>query len=460
MNTRTRTFTAVVVAAFAVACGTDRESSGPKGPEISRIEAKSTSGSLYTVVFSGQAIPANAAADIAAAGGTIVDTIPELGLALVSSSNSKFTSKLKGVSGVSSAGSQRSQAVPNGTWGQQHSASPAGHIPNPSAGGLQWDQARVGSFQAWAAGHTGSKRTTVAVLDTGVAWNHPDLAPNVVLAACASVFGACNPYPNHWHGTHVAGTVAGYGGVVGGVGPDLGVASYNVFEANGLAYDWSIWVSVVDAVNRGIQVINMSLGGYVVKPNSKADVATWTAWNRAAVWARNNGTTIVASAGNDAFNLNGPVSHIPSDLPSVFSVGATGISSSPTAPWGTFKDVLAFYSNTGAAVDISAPGGDFGPAGTPYPFPAVYHLVLSSFVDVTPTSACRATFSCPIGWAWAAGTSMASPHVAGAAGLVKDQDQSLNPNQVKAILKQSADKTGKRQNFGHGILNVPAALGL
>src|SRR5690606_24115143 len=86
---------------------------------------------------------------------------------------------------------------------------------------------------AWEAGVTGSHDTVVAVIDTGVASNHPDLAPNLLYAACYAVEWECSAYPDlHYHGTHVAGTIAaafGHGRAVG-VGPDLGLASYNVFE--------------------------------------------------------------------------------------------------------------------------------------------------------------------------------------------------------------------------------------
>jgi len=145
----------------------------------------------------------------------------------------------------------------------------------------------VGADQAWEV-TTGSHDTVVAVLDTGIAYNHPDLAPNVVYNACYTVYNPCLSYPSlHYHGTHVAGTVAAAfgGGRAVGVGPNLGLANYNVFEltAAGLnAYDEAIWEAMLDVAERGFDVINMSLGGYIVRSDSPEDVAVWIAWNRVA----------------------------------------------------------------------------------------------------------------------------------------------------------------------------------
>ena len=444
--------TAVLLTMSIIALGCSTQ---PEGPEIKTMEmAASTGGTSYVLVFKGNGIPSGAAGDVAAAGGTVLLEIPEIGVLVASSGSATFASKAGKIASVSAVSEQRLQALPTSAGVTPTSSTPTGTSPTPFFWGFQWDMARIGADKVWNT-TTGSSKTVVAIIDTGVAWNHPDLAPNMVFAACASVTGVCNPYPSfHWHGTHVAGTVAGAGLGMAGVGPDLALASYNVFEASGGAYDGPIWWSMVDAAKRGFKVINMSLGGYVVKPRSKEDVATWTAWNRVANYARNMGVTIVAASGNDGFNLNGPVSHIPADLPGVISVGATGIRPAPIFPFSGSSDVVTDYSNTGASVTLVAPGGDAGPASSAFPW--YYYLVFSSYVLANPF--CATTYSCTPAWAWAGGTSMASPHVAGAAGLLVDSDPNLNPNKVEAILKSTADKMGKRAAWGHGLLNVPAAL--
>lgn len=150
-------------------------------------------------------------------------------------------------------------------------------VPDPPAAFFEelWGIARVNAPAAWDAGITGSLETVVAVIDTGIASNHPDVGPNLVFNACIvstgdHTTGDCTPYPSlSFHGTHVAGIVAAnFGGGVVGVGPSLGLANYNVFElievAPGqfavLATFDSVWGAMIDAAEQGFDVINMSLG--------------------------------------------------------------------------------------------------------------------------------------------------------------------------------------------------------
>jgi subtilisin family serine protease len=419
----------------------------------------------YVVVFNGTSIPKGAAKDISKAGGELVESLPEIGVGIAVSDNPDFMRVVKRAPNIHSAGLERYQALPAPDLYELVENGPTGadwgyHI-------YQWDIRRVRADQAWEE-TTGSHDTVVAVIDTGIAWNHPDLGPNVVYAACYSVLlDPCTNYPSlHWHGTHVAGTVAAIfdGGAAVGVGPHLGLASYNVFEIIpdfGLgAFDSAIWMAMIDAARENFDVINMSLGGYVVKPAAQQDVAAWTAWNRVVDYVRNQGMIVVASAGNGNFNLNGPVDHIPSDLPGVISVGATGIRPNPIYPQEGAYDLRAFYSNLGAAVVISAPGGECGledSCAVDQRPPNWYeYLVFSTYVFLDET--CPATESCTPGYAWSGGTSMASPHVAGAAGLVRDLNPKLNANQVRSILKRTAESLGDRQAFGHGMLDVYAAV--
>ncbi|UCC71026.1 MAG: S8 family serine peptidase, partial [Gemmatimonadota bacterium] len=450
---------ATAVGIAAVACTQDT-STGPEAlTDLSISAAVSDAGDShgrYVIVFQ-KKVPRKAAQIVADAGGELVGTLPEVGLGLATSSDPSFAESLRGVRAVHSVGVARFHALP------ETEVYVSENGPTPADVGYfnyQWDIRRVKADEAWNT-TTGSHNTVVGIIDTGIAWNHPDLGPNVVYAACYSVFSACMPYPSlHWHGTHVAGTVAAAfgGGRAVGVGPDLGLASYNVFEYvpdyGVVAFDWAIWMAMLDAAAQGFDVVNMSLGGYVVKPSSQQDVAAWTAWNRIAHYVTRQGVTIVTSAGNAGVDLNGPVDHVPSDVTGVISTGATGIRPDPFYPQAGSDDVRASYSNYGAAVTLSAPGGDAGPDAVSYPW--WWYLVYSDYVVADPS--CAATASCPVGHAWAGGTSQAAPHVAGAAGLVKDMHPGLNPHQVIKILKQTAESLGNRQQFGHGMLDVNAAV--
>lgn len=428
--------------------------------------AVSAAPTRYVVVFTGDGVPKAAAEAIVRAGGTLEKAFPQVGIGIASSADPEFVASLRGKAGVHAVDAARFFEAPRAVAvGEPDATSPT--AVDAYYGAYQWGIRWVNANLAWSI-TSGSHATTVAVIDTGVAWNHPDLAPNVTFTACYSVYlKPCSPYPNGafpddaWHGTHVAGTIAAAfgGGRVVGVGPNLSLAAYNVFEPTSsgdlLAWDESIWAAMIDAAERGFSVINMSLGGYVVFPQK--DAATWTAWNRVADFVRRKGVTIVASSGNGDVNLNGPLAHVPSDLSGVVSVGATGIRPAAAFPQpGTF-DVRAAYSNFGAAVDVVAPGGDTGPDGTPWPFPGAYYLVLSTSVALNP--GCAATASCPPAYSFAGGTSMASPHVAGAAGLVKDRFPGLNPEQVAAVLTRTSENLGDRQSFGHGMIDAYKALG-
>jgi lantibiotic leader peptide-processing serine protease len=428
----------------------------------------------WVINYNGSSIPGNAVANIETAGGQLVRTLPQVGIAVAVSDNPNFASTMKGMARVHSVGEVPAMSVP------EVAIVPAeltpDTVPDPPAAfwGFLWGIARVNAPAAWDAGITGSHDTVVAVIDTGIASNHPDVGPNLVFNACIvstgdHTTGACTPYPSlSFHGTHVAGTVAAnFGGGVVGVGPDLGLANYNVFElfevepgvfAVRAAFD-SVWAAMIDAADQNFDVINMSLGAIGDFRGPDGSAPFFTATQRVANYVNQQGTFIVASAGNANLDLNGPLFNIPGGAPGIANIGATGIRPDPVFPQPDAFDVRAFYSNFGAAITVVGPGGDCGLPDScdPATRPANWfeYLVLSAFV--APNATCAATQSCPVGWAFAAGTSMAAPHVSGVAGLMRDQNPNLSPNQMEAILKQTAENLGDRQQFGHGMVNAHAA---
>ncbi|MBI1366106.1 MAG: S8 family serine peptidase [Alphaproteobacteria bacterium] len=424
----------------------------------------------YVLVLKGNSAPADLAASVQAAGGVLVRTIPQVNIAIATSSNPAFAASAKAIGGVSDAGLVGASAVPDAGVPANPEASAPTAADDLFNAGLVWGVNRVHAPEAWANGHTGSHDTVVAVLDTGVAYNHPDLADNVVFNACVVSSGPCSPYPSlHWHGTHVAGTIAaefGHGRVVG-VAPNVAIANYNIFEnipgCGVCAYDDTRWVAMIDAAERGFKVESMSLGGLTFRGpgQDNADLNAYLrAEKRVAKYVDKLGTLMVVAAGNEGLNTNGTVVEVPGDIPEMVDVSATGIQPIPFYPAPNSFDIPAFYSNSGAAVNVSAPGGDCGEisscSGNPVNgYPYYYFLVLSTYV--VPSPACAATASCPVGYAWAAGTSMATPHASAVAALIYDANPGITPAQVKAKLEQSADNAGSRQEFGHGIVNADAA---
>lgn len=423
----------------------------------------------YIILSKNDRISNGLAADVEAAGGTLVRSMPQVGIAIATSSDPNFAANAAGIQGVAEVGAEPAFSIP---------VAESVEAETPEAGGaffsdlgLLWGIDRVHAPDAWANGHTGYG-ATVAIIDTGVAWNHPDLAANVVAARCFTsvgtdggdfTIGACNPYPEYSdHGTHVAGTAAAsFGGGIVGVAPEAMIASYNTFEpipgCGICSYSSSRWEAMIDAADSGFDVISMSLGGYGVYggPGTNGLATFIAAEKRVANYVAKQGTVMVASSGNGDVDLNGTIIHVPGDIPQIINVGATGIQPAPRYPFPDSFDIRAFYSNYGAAVTLAAPGGDCGQIGTcdgNRPPNWFEYLILSSVVDANP--ACAATFSCLVGYGWKGGTSMATPHVSGVAALVKADHPDMHPNDVRSHLKETAEPIGSRQEFGQGMVRA------
>lgn len=506
-------FAFAALTASLVACSTTSTPSAGTQSEQAYVAA---SGSLshqsvdskaarrYVVVFKAETVPANARQLVAAAGGRVTSVSAPLGVITVEGSPD-VAAKLARNAAVDSVGSERLHALIEPAQRQEATDLQPLAIGAPTAAddlyGLQWDMRRIGAPAAWSRVPLETQaKVTVAILDTGVLDSHPDLASRVSYrldtSYCGTDMGTGNPanpgyervidfdrYPT-WtpgvdpctpatpiyetHGTHVAGTVAASfgGGRVVGVAPGAKIAAYKVFDrlryTNGegeieegvSAFDGPLFRAITDAADRGFEVINMSLGGTIDR-RVKDDNASWKAWNRAVNYAVKRGTVVVVAAGNDSTNSNGSIAHIPGDLPGVIEVSATGagqlITENGLMVAAPGSDVPAFYTNMGASVDLSAPGGDCGPT-YPNGCEAPY-LILNTGVGETPGAS---SFGKPV-YYFLAGTSMAAPHVAGAAALVMALHPDWNSAQVKTWLQRTADRMGSRQTFGHGLLNVDAA---
>jgi subtilisin family serine protease len=445
-----------------------------------------TQASRYVVLFRNNQIPADAPQLIAAAGGRIVKSFPSAGIVIATSANPDFTSSLAFSTPVDSVSNARLRPPPGVASFTSGVVTPADDFFS-----YQWNIRRVKADKAWRITR-GSHKTTVAVIDTGVAWNHPDLNSNVVFAACFTSAGSCtretapgscpcSPYPDlDPHGTAVASVIAASsaGGKMVGVGPGLAIASYNVFElvdqVGEFSYDDSVWSAMFDTAQRGYRVMNISLGDVYDRSD---DEVTIKAWMRVVKEVIRQGVTIVASAGNDALRLGGQTVHIPSDLPGVISVGATGIRPEPVYPLQGSFDVAAFYSNFGRPIDLVAPGGDYG-SDDMINFPPNWYEygILTAFVwpgysftaesspllgltTVDPDPDCIAKASCQTDYFWSVGTSVAAAHVSAVAGLIVDRFPYFNNLFVSTILKTSAERLGNHPHFGSGMVNAYRAVG-
>ncbi|QDG67785.1 peptidase S8 [Pseudarthrobacter sp. NIBRBAC000502772] len=333
--------------------------------------------------------------------------------------------------------------------------------PNDPRYGEQWDFTGTNGMRvpgAWdVATGTG---VTVAVIDTGIT-AHPDLDANVLpgydfvsdaTAArdgngrdanaqdqgdwyAAGECGQATAGNSSWHGTHVAGTVAAVTGNatgVAGVAPNAKVVPVRVLAKCGGSLsdiaDAIIWsaggtVPGIPANANPATVINMSLGG------SGACGSTYQAAINSAV---SRGATVVVAAGNSNQDASG---FRPANCSSVVSVAASNPSGS-----------LSYYSNYGSTVDLTAPGGDVRVAGGG---------ILSTINTGTSTPGSA-------GYASYQGTSMAAPHVAGLAALMKSKSSTLTPAQVESTLKQGtrAMPGGCTTGCGTGLSDATKTMGL
>ncbi|WP_254878422.1 S8 family serine peptidase [Streptomyces sp. NA04227] len=398
---------------------------------------------------------------IAKADGKVVVAYPKIGVIVVHSANADFAATIRKARGVQSAGATRttplSQARTTDEGAPQYLPASAGTSRVAAAGqepleANQWDLRAIGADKA-AEINPGSRKVTVGVIDTGVDDTHPDLAPNFSASQSANcVGGKADTTPGAWrpykpeedyHGTHVAGEIAAARNGVGvaGVAPGVKVSGIKVSDpVNGLFYPESVVCAFVFAADRGIEITNNSyyvdpwLYNCVDDPDQKAIV---DAVNRAQLYAKRKGTLNLASAGNSNHDLDAdeilddsspddstPVPRtidphkcfdIPTQLPGVVTVSATGV-----------QNLKSYYSSYGnGVVDVAAPGGD------KYQIPD------------TPEKNGRILSTMPNGkFGYLQGTSMASPHAAGVAALLKSTHPDASPAQLQRLLKAQADNPG------------------
>lgn len=334
---------------------------------------------------------------------------------------------------------------------------------------LQWAHTALQVDDAWdvlaaqSAGRGAGAR--VAMLDTGLDADHPDLASNVNHALGRS-FIAGEPWqarPGFFfhHGTAIAGIIAAADNGLGvvGIAPDAELVAVKVVsEVTNRGSAAALLQGIVYAADVGADVINMSLGTGLVLRDGEPAAQLWTAFTRAAVYAHQQGATLVVAAGNDARDLDADqdARQIPAQLPHAIAVTATAPSGWALDP-STDLDVFTSYGNYGRSViDFAAPGGDYdtypGAFDTCTVGPVTSLCILFDFVYTTVGD----------GWSWSVGTSAAAPHVAGVAALVIGQaGGELHPAQVASRLRQGAadlGEPGKDPYFGHGRINALGAV--
>lgn len=418
----------------------------------------------YVVLYKANGVSGTSLTSVAGAGGTVVQSYPEIGVAIVKSDRIGFGAALKAAdSSVQGAASTAALGVTVG-GGSADAADNSGGAaepivpPAPAPGsdnlsGLQWDMDQIQAPAARAV-RGGSTSVVVGDIDTGLDYTHPDLAPNVDFSKSVScVGGVPNQDPAAWmddngHGTHTAGTIAAAKNGVGmvGVAPNVKIAGIKAGNADGYFYPEAVVCSFMWAAAKGIQVTNNS---YYADPwlfNCKNDPdqrAIWEAERRAIRYAQQQGTTVVAAMGNFSDDLAHPTGDVQSpnnatpvsrEISNACAVVPVEVSGVIGVTANGNKGFKSYFSSYGVgAADVVAPGGDRRLQVTPA---AVNGRVLSTWPTSLPCG--LKVLDAGAAYCYLQGTSMASPHVAGVAALVVSSGVT-NPGAVAARVTGTAD---------------------
>ena len=274
--------------------------------------------------------------------------------------------------------------------------------------GIQWGLTKIEAPQAWEV-TTGSSSINIAILDSGVDLDHPDLANKLISNINFSSSATTDDI--YGHGTHVAGIAAAMTDNkvgVAGLGYSATIMNVKVLGDSGSGSYSGVASGIIWAADNGAEVINMSLGGS--SDSSTLEDAVDYAWGK--------GVVVVASAGNSGSTTPS----YPAYYTNCIAVAATDA-----------NDAKASWSNYGDWVDVAAPGV------------SIYSTLKDN------------------GYGYKSGTSMASPHVAGLAGLVfttvsdTNGDGRLN-DEVRSRIEANCDDIGL-SGIGYGRINAAQAVG-
>jgi lantibiotic leader peptide-processing serine protease len=379
------------------------------------------------------------------------------------------------------AGSGTASAAPAGTHSEGTEAAACAALygatadPDPLSA-CQWDMRAIGATTSGSYAVNRGRGARVGVIDTGIDLTNTDIMPNVDVADSCVFLYADTPTADPseqvtrgdcsnkaalqdlaGHGTHTAGTIAApiNGKGVSGVAPEATVVVLKAGTAQGYFFTQSVVDALMYAGRQHLDVVSMSFFADPWLFNCRNDAeqrAIIAAISKAARYAEQQGVLLVAAAGNDGIDMNHPTTDeispdyppgsavsrpvnnscviMPTELPGVVVVSATGA-----------QNLLAWYSTYGNVTDVTAPGGSRYQTPT---FDSARGRVLSTYSSTAGDLATEAALgrlvvdSSGNYYAWLNGTSMAAPHAAGVAALIRAAHPDMPQGAVAALLRSTA----------------------
>ncbi|WP_233712426.1 S8 family peptidase [Kribbella turkmenica] len=401
---------------------------------------------------------------IGANGGSVYAAYDAIGVIVAHSDAADFAGRMRGVDGVQKAGATRTSDLPADV-GSPAIPEQVPQVPSSTPETGRPDMAAIGANRAWDK-NPGARTITVGVLDTGVDDQHPDLKGNFDATRSAScAYGKADTRPGAWrpvgeHGTHVAGTIAAARNGAGmiGVAPGVKISSIRVAEADSqLFFPENTVCAFMFAADKGVSITNNSY--YVdpwlfLCPSDPDQDAIAEAVRRSVAYSDSKGVVNVAAAGNEDYDLAdktdddsspndstpGPRTvtndclSLPTELPNVVVVASVDAAGAKSR-FSNFGDSKISVAAPGESVYSTVPGG---------------------------------------GYESMSGTSMASPHVAGVAALLRSVNPRLTTAQVRGELARQANDlacppgasgecTGSQANnsyYGEGMVDAAEAVGV
>ncbi|MFI5248515.1 MAG: S8 family serine peptidase [Gemmatimonadales bacterium] len=414
--------TIAATALFAVACTSDRPSPSAPAiagatPRVATTLAAINADRHIIQVRPGASVDA-IASRVATMGGRVERSHAGMGLVITHGLSAAAAASLRSSSDVLHITSDRTVRwiPPLATHlGVKQSVVATSRVPHVDQSGaeffpFQWNLNVIHANNAWLVTREG-RNTMVCDLDTGVDPTHIDLAGKINLGVSTS-FVATEPdiLDRNTHGTYVSALISSNGIGMASVAPEAELCQVKVLDETGRGSFGDVISGVIYATDVGADVINMSLGS-VLSPRDSGVVQLAEMFQQAVNYALRHGVTIAAAAGNNADNLARVDSiALPAELFGVISVGAT-------APTNQMNfDQIASYSDFGfPGTTLFAPGGDFQPQNGGVVQDLILSACSSFATQLLPAIDCTGHNT----YIFDAGTSAASPHVAGEAAVLK-----------------------------------------